>query len=1028
MKNNEIKIKCNLLNYCDQFKRIMKIIFIPTSANRAKNIGLFKATHYPMTLYLKDEEKINSNENKTISENDILKNIKNNLIINSYPRRKIIYFIQGDTGTGKSELIMYLQSEIEKISNVYIISIKKDQSWFQISSKTLPEEYKKLFNEELPQPEGLIKFRNSNPNKNKIEQLSSNFALKILNFLRKENIIEDESKKPDDSSYDELEKAKPIRDHLKKYLENYIFEKYNDNEDISKRYYIFEPEHIPKFKLTLIKNINHNDIALEMEKGLQMAIKEEFGIMEINDLLLAFNKKIQEIDSFYEKPLLFIFFEDFALRGEDLKNFQNFISEDSYDLFNFIIAGTEDKIRQFDDNTIKARATFYYTTLPGNYTTPFLSEENVDEFLSKYLNYFKRKLKICSECLYSCIDKIYTKSNLKLFPFNSTFLKRLYLNLDRKNKQPRRFLKEIETILIQFIDEKTPPYIHASEKYRYNINYGISDKSLKTISNTDESEFLKWYAVEDKNGKLFYDKIIARSFGLNLTSYKNLKHTFRPPQALNIGLEKSQKLIKKEKSKESPYQKILNDKLEALISDLFRWKKNPADFTDINIQKYMKSGFQWLLNEITNNLTIFKSFKIYSGNPLDELIFYNGNSRQEYKEMKFLNKFNGINLNDFNDDILKIIIKIGILNYDISDFSKEFVDRSLNDFKNKLITTNYDLLFHYKNILEKTLMNVIIDGIINIIFKKDYIRATSNPYLSFVQILYVIGLIQIFLKNPLLDLNYSQNFINYVLNPNKLPINKNIRLNVELSEFKKFTDYFDTISKCLKILINENGLPEIKTSLNQLLNESVDNLIGTFYNNIKVGTSKYGIINNVKIFNIHLKDFLNDIKTFISVVKKQNEDLYQNDNFQKDLDKKYELLIQEIYELCNIDKKKYFNFLKGNSELEQHESIKVEINKFNREFNDDNLNIFKNINISTDNSSSVNRNLKINTPIIYILKNVIPSNPFVNLFIKNEIIRKISDLEIIKAYRALKDKLINIEYISTNFDPLFEIPEILDYD
>ena len=111
----------------------------------------------------------------TNSRQDLKKHFSSDVISD-----KIIYFIEGETGTGKSELCMYLKFKLkEELSDLIIIEISKDLSWFQICGESLPKEYSNHFKEDLPESNSFENFKRDIQNEDEIERISSTFSLKI---------------------------------------------------------------------------------------------------------------------------------------------------------------------------------------------------------------------------------------------------------------------------------------------------------------------------------------------------------------------------------------------------------------------------------------------------------------------------------------------------------------------------------------------------------------------------------------------------------------------------------------------------------------------------------------------------------------------------------------------------------------------------------------------------------------------------------------------------------------------------------
>ncbi|MHA1413806.1 MAG: hypothetical protein ACTSO4_14455 [Promethearchaeota archaeon] len=319
-----------------------------------------------------------------------------------------------------------------------------------------------------------------------------------------------------------------------------------------------------------------------------------------------------------------IIFEDFSISSLDKQKLKNYMERDNpNDKINFIIAGLEDKLEDLHTPTAidrkNERIIFYKTSKTGENIVLFLNEDNCVEFIKPYINYFKVKEKIstfvnnggdinklnkmnidfnknavCNKCN-KCNPEL-----RELFPFNESFLRKIFEGLKIKGEQkPRKYVEIIGLILRDYLEHKIPPSsaICLSEL----ANKFIIPKFISNLNNEDLNNFLRWYGEENEN-YIKFPKIFANLFGIKysgINGHVEKEEFIIIPKSSNNPIEiKSYK--KKKEEKFSEWER----KYDELRGYIVNWRKDPYNSIWNEFHLYILDAISDIFKYFTNGYFI----------------------------------------------------------------------------------------------------------------------------------------------------------------------------------------------------------------------------------------------------------------------------------------------------------------------------------------------------------------------------------------------------------------------------------------
>lgn len=1014
-----------------RFKASLENTFLKTSASRVKIPELFDMTHYSMKCF-SQMDSLGKVEWTEVAEDEIFEKLREYFTylqlddIEFLERR--IYFIQGDTGTGKSELCMYLKNKLEQEfpEDLILIPIWKNQSWTQICGETLPnkftdilkderfsdilnnEKYRHLFHDHLKEQQYFSKFLDELRDPGKKERIAGSFAIGILNQLRDKGYVEDAVVSR--SRYGDFEVANPIRAHLVKNMDNLLHSTEGSPHDDSEQFYVFESNDVDdlKLKITLRHRLDQEFIANEMENALHKQIKTNYNIKDMNEILESFNTALEIIQKETgNKNLRFLLiFEDFALRGSDLEDFVNFISSDSLNNFNYIIAGTFDKIDRIEEHTLEARSEYFFTTKRGEMEkqTPFLSDKTVADFVYNYMNYFKKKLGLDIEIL----------NEVEIFfPLSRVFVTKLYQNVKGDNLKPRDFLKIIHLLIYEFCNAHAFPFISAKElPYDDDLPLGIGDSYLNNLEIfEDDALFISWYGVKI-TGTVQIEEYLHEQFGFESNNVELVKESIDPFEIFAPPDEEGNDEVKEEvpqppapPTPQEEFNNILDELFNEVKPYIKTWVNNPKTELENDLEYYFFNGIKEILEELTDDFKIYNVFHFYKGQTdflearLDYISDINEKFTIQVSDSKLKLNLMSINLKSF----IYRVLKLGILHYKSSKFRNYSSLRhdKIKGLIEELTENHIHNLLNLKSSFEVLVFKKITDDFFLYTINKKNVDKVDDNIDTFLFFFYTLKYIMLFLQSPLSDLADLSFIKKSLYNPN-IGSSSLIQLS-SIQTGHKLNNFINNADKIQEILINLilNSTDNITRKLIDIISKKKpdgtltikyvpESLINYFFEITRKTPGNKGILSDIKIKNVNFvgtkNSVLSSIKDFKQYINENS--ISEQEEIVKALTSQFNTNKLLLKEILGVDVESFLDYLKKHPNIEQHSAIEDEISYLVKQ-------------LSSAQYSSL---IEIGDSLDENLKNLY-SNILTKRFFLEDIVDSLNDNDLIKSYKKVREKL-----------------------
>jgi len=504
--------------YCGHFNQFtnqeFQELFSEVAAIRAENKDLFEFTHRPIEVF--PSEHAGQDDVETVSEEQVLEFLQEDR------NRNYAVVIEGETGTGKSELCAYLVHQLRTQSRP-ILRVDKDDDLMSILTKRLPAFYREHFNDELPQAGAFERLeRNIKENPQTVANFATTGAL--LKF----------SKRGIETNYNR-DDERVIAEVLEDQLENLVTsgEYGKERNLLSKQQYtresafhVFGPE------------ISQAEAIEQWNTELWNVIRNEYDTPPLSDMLAQVGEEFTD-----RRPV--VVFEDFSIASLEAKRLRNYIERDrAGDRWDFIIAGTRDVTEVMHSQTAEDRFAFFQTNKPNSNSVLFLDEDSAVEFIRPYLAYFKthdgsvqydkdatgdrdfsalrtaQSGSVCGECGL-CAD-VYRD----LFPFNQTFLRRIYCGLDESQQSPREYVSKVYDVLQEYYWGGTSA---PSSSAALGSDVTNSETPEDDVYDRQEAfaDLAKWYGEKQGN-----EYVVPRTF----TTAFGIVSATRQPGELDAGI------------------------------------------------------------------------------------------------------------------------------------------------------------------------------------------------------------------------------------------------------------------------------------------------------------------------------------------------------------------------------------------------------------------------------------------------------------------------------------------------------------
>ena len=483
--------------YCPHFRDYdenrLNRLFSKVAAVRARDPELFHFTHRPITVYRSDE--VGKESATTLTEDEILDQFS----VNRHGNHAVI--IEGEVGTGKSELCAYLVHQLREQGRP-ILRVDKDDDLMSILTERLPEFHQKHFDEELP---GRDDFEQLEDDIENIPSVVANNATTgaILSFT---------------SEGFDISISEDVEQEIKGYVEDRL-EKLVQRGEYGKRMDIISEQQYEMHDSLHIFNgsFSTEEALKKWNDALWNEIRSRYNTPPLSAMLKKVGQKFEET-----RPVAV--FEDFGIASIEAKQLSEYIERDiDEDNWDFIVAGTRDVTETLHTQTAEDRFPFYQTNEPNSNSVLFLNEASAVDFIRPYLAYIKHqdgsvKYNVahgefgrllppeggsrCDEC------GLCDPSFRDLFPFNETFLKRIYTGLDESQQSPREYVSKVFDILREYYKGGTEAPSAANA-----LGSDVTNPNAPADEVYDQAEefadLSKWYGQKE-NG--YYE--IPRQFGV----------------------------------------------------------------------------------------------------------------------------------------------------------------------------------------------------------------------------------------------------------------------------------------------------------------------------------------------------------------------------------------------------------------------------------------------------------------------------------------------------------------------------------
>ena len=632
---------------CPHFQNIDKLhflqIFTKASSIRGEDENLFYFTHYPIDLYDKNEEV------ESILETEVLMELQRERIGN------FVVAIEGETGTGKSELCVYLSYELKKLG-MKVLLIDKNSDLMSILADDLPDFYFKHTGKKINRLDNLKHFQKQL--KKNIKLISVNIGTRAINNLTK--IYSDLIVDPDN----------PRVKQFIKLLESKLLQLISrGDEEYPSEMNFISAEDLKSGNRNINFGIpgNVSSISDDLNQSIWDAVKDEQQIPTIDKMIEEINRDINERFT--------IIFEDFSITSLDKKKLQNYLERDKItDKVNFIIAGLANKLESLYTPTavdrVNERTKFYKTSKSGESRTLFLTEENCINFIRPYISYYKalegsiefkrdkkgritdtiyksgdNKCNRCGKCLKELRD---------IFPFNKTFLKRIYKGLKVEDQKPRKYVETIGLILDEYIDFRRSP--SSATRLLLLSKDLIIPQSIVNLNDERLNHFLRWYA-DEFDDSIKFSSTYADLLGIDYSKINNHQILGDSVIISKLGNEINElgeaELVKGKEEFIPEWKKQFNEQ-RGYISG---WKMDPYNKDWFQLNTYLIDVISDIFKEISS------SYKISLNSPINIRIGKNENIFT-FNNLQFDEKIEmfqiSLNSEDFTEQELSFLLRQAI--------------------------------------------------------------------------------------------------------------------------------------------------------------------------------------------------------------------------------------------------------------------------------------------------------------------------------------------------------------------------------
>ena len=583
---------------CPHFEAVdektLRQLFSKVAAVRSDNKDLFEFTHRPIKVFRSPQG--TRSEEEVVGEKEVYREFTDQRVGN------FSVVIEGEVGTGKSELCAFLSHQLEEDGRP-ILHVDKDDDLMTLLSERIPEFYEKHFGEELP---GASNFQQLREDLKKNASVVANNATSgaILNLSARGNEVDAQGKE------------EKIREFVQDQL-SLLVEKGEYAKEIK---FVTEQAYRRNDFLQVIEDsIDIEDAVEAFNEELWREIRDRYQTASLGDVLERVGDRFTDT-----RPV--IIFEDFAITAMEGKRLRNYMERDKpSDNWDFVVAGTRDSTDVLHTQTAEDRFEFYRTNRQNSNSVLFLDEDSAVDFIRPYLGYFKSfdgsveydrsgdgldlslnpapSESICADCGFC------DESFRDLFPFNEPFLKRVYTGLQDDEQSPREYVMAVFDVLRDYYEG----YVNApSSADRLTVLTNNVDPATPIYESAESlANLARWYGVPTADG-IEVDARFVDAFG----EFEAVEGT--------DGVTRSDGFVTVPTDIESPGptgpgptgpgptgpeppEPPQLSKAERLIQDLQPnvqpWQSNPGEFSEIT--RYLRIGLTDSIKHLTNGFELF---------------------------------------------------------------------------------------------------------------------------------------------------------------------------------------------------------------------------------------------------------------------------------------------------------------------------------------------------------------------------------------------------------------------------------------
>lgn len=590
--------------YCPHLQEVdpktLQQLFSKVAAVRSQNRELFDFTHRRIEVY-----ETTSGEQRVVSENEVYEQFTQDRLKN------FAVIIEGEVGTGKSELCAYLAHRLEDEGRP-LLHVNKEDDLMTLLSDRLPEFYREHFGEEM---EGAADFKKLRDDIESIPQVVASSAVS--------NAVLNLSQRGYDVHLDGKQQTEFV-DFIQEKLQLLV----QEGEYATEITFVTEKEHQKQDFLQIFSNIRAEKAITELNEELWRVVRDRYETASLSEVL-------QQIGSEFTDTRPVVVFEDFSITAMEANKLASFIESDSTEnTWDFIIAGTRDSTEPLHTLTAESRYEFYQTNEPNSQSVLFLDDQTAVDFLRPYLGYFKSfdgsvsynrdheagtfelqhapSGSRCAEC--GLCDERFRD----LFPFNEQFLQRIYTGMAKHQQSvsPREYIMLVFDVLSAYYEGKIDAPSE-SEKLRPLVNrVSVADSVFEQAEAF--ARLARWYGtVNDEEDIVEIDRRFGEAFGLIKTTTSNdelsggIQVTGNtivvPSSGLSLETSTDTEDDNSQAADPDPTPKPEIDPVEETFKDkaplIESWLNAPGEFPQT--AQYLERGLEDIIDYLTDGYIIY---------------------------------------------------------------------------------------------------------------------------------------------------------------------------------------------------------------------------------------------------------------------------------------------------------------------------------------------------------------------------------------------------------------------------------------